>query len=96
MINPNRDVSEEVLQQYKQESYERFRVQFATAVEQKLLDFEMSWDDLATRLKYFNGTTVKGVVRNGHISAEKINAIAHVFSCEPYIILRPRNPWVAT
>jgi len=98
MINPNRDASEEVLQQHKQESYERFRVQFAMAVEQKLIDFEMTWGDLATCIKgqKTDGIFIKTRIKNGSLSAEGMNDIAHVFSCEPYIILRPRLPWVQT
>lgn len=102
MLNPNRDTSEEVLQQLKEASYERFRTQFATAVEQKLIDFEMTWDDLAKQLDWklgkfhYTGTDVKQIIKAGGLSAEGMNDIAHVFSCESYIILRPRNPWVQT
>lgn len=101
MINANRDTSEEVLQQHKQESYERFRVEFANAVEQKLIDFEMTWDDLAKQMPLEiygvpTGSHLKYLVKNGDLSAEAMNGIAHVFSCELYIILRPRLPWIQT
>jgi hypothetical protein len=97
MINANRDTSEEVLQQHKQESYERFRVDFANAVEQKLLDFEMTWEDLSEQLDWeCTADEVKATVKMAMFTAEDMNDIAHVFSCEPYIILRPRLPWIQT
>ena len=98
MIDPNKDTSEEVLQQYKQASYERFRTQFASAVEQKLTDFDMSWDQLTEQLNWgcIKGGGVKKIVRSRVLDVEQMNDLAHVFSCEPYIILRPRLPWINT
>ncbi len=97
MIDPNATASEEVLAQYKQASYERFRTQFASAIEQKLIDFEMSWDKLAEQLDWmWSGEKVKSIVRDEILDVEQMNEIAHAFSCEPYIILRPRLPWVNT
>ena len=107
MINPNETVSEEVLQQYKQASYERFRVQFASAVEQKLIDFDMSYDELAKQLSWLwneyqssrilTGEEIKKEIRGdgyGFLDLERMNEIAHVFSCEIYAIFRPRLPWI--
>ena len=105
MIDANRNASREVLQQHKQLSYERFRTQFAEGVEQKLIDFEMTWDDLAKKLqwlwnkyqsktRFYTGVEVKEEVRDWELTMEKMNDIAHVFSTEPYILLRPRLPWV--
>lgn len=98
MINANRNASAEVLQQHKELSYERFRTQFAEAVEQKLIDFEMTWDDLAEKLQYkgTNGDYIKNMVRTGGLVSEVMNDLAHIFSCEVYVILRPRKPWIQT
>ena len=95
MINANRDTSGETLQQHKEESHERFRVEFANAVEQKLIDFEMTWEELSEQLDWECTTDeVKLTVKMGMLTTEDMNDLAHVFSCEPYIILRPRLPWV--
>ena len=100
MIDANRGMSEEVLQQHKQASYERFRTQFALAVEQKLIDFEMTWDELY-ELMYPDlnkgwGFVLKQKVKAGDLSAEDMNDITHIFSCEPYVVFRPREPWTQT
>lgn len=102
MIDPNRGASRSVLDRHREASYERFRIELFEAVKSLLRDFEMTWDDLADRLcwnqygKYFRGDRVRGEIGSGLLSAKELNDIAHVFSAEPYVLFRPRAPWVQT
>lgn len=105
MINPNRNASKNVLQRLKEGSYERMRVELKNSVELKMRDFGMSWDELGQLLGFGpTGQTdietradrIKSHVIQGGIFLRELNAIAHVFSCEPYILFRPREPWVKT
>ena len=102
-INPNRATSEDVLRRLKEASYERMRVELKNSVELKMKDFDMTWDDLGRLLG------MKGIEKNPmweeyareHIieegmSLEDLNEITAIFSCEPYIIFRPREPWTQT
>ncbi|KKK65887.1 hypothetical protein LCGC14_2969590, partial [marine sediment metagenome] len=52
MINPNRSTSESVLRRLKEASYERMRVELKCSIELKMKDFDMTWDDLAEKLKW--------------------------------------------
>jgi len=98
MINPNQNTSEDVLRRFKEASYERMRVELKCSVELKLKDFEMTWDDLAKKLERGTmGQEVKEIlIGHPELNLADLNDIAHIFSCELYIIFRPRNPWVAT
>lgn len=108
MIEPNKGVSTDKLELLRQESYERMSAQLKTAIEQKLTDFQMTWDDLATKLGWMThylftdgskpktGIQVKGRIGCKSLSVEEMNDIAHVFSAEMYVIFRPRFPWIAT
>ena len=104
MINPNQSTSEDVLRRLKQASYERMRVELKCSIELLLKDFDMTWDDLGRLLgmrEHPNGPNkpsravkTKGIVIQGKYTLEELNALAHIFSCEPYIIFRPRLPWI--
>ena len=105
MINPNRNTSEEVLRRLKEASYERMRVELKCSVELKMKDFCMTWDDIGELLGFGpTGETdiqtradrVREHIVQGGMFLDELNAIAHVFSCEPYIIFRPREPWTKT
>jgi hypothetical protein len=104
MIDPNRGASDEVLEQQKEESYERMRLQLFEAVEKKLAEFGMTWDDLAAKLKWesfpregiVSGDKVRAEVGDGLLVLEEVNDIAHCFSAEAYIIFRPRFPITQT
>ncbi len=105
MKNPNRATSEEVLRRLKEASYERMRVELKCSVELLMKDFDMTWDDLGELLGFWpTGETdvqtradrVREHIVQGGIFLNELNAIAHVFSCEPYIIFRPREPWTKT
>ena len=110
MVNPNRDTSEDVLRRLKEASYERMRVELKCSIELKMKDFKMTWDDLADKLKwpwnrhhapirFLSGEEIKRVIVDEGfypLDLVTLNAIAHVFSCEPYIIFRPREPWTQT
>ena len=95
MINPNRDTSEDVLWRLKEASYERMRIELKCSVELKMKEFDMDWDDIG-RLMNISGGAAKQAVINDNINLKDLNALAHIFSCEPYIIFRPREPWVKT
>lgn len=100
MINPNRNTSESVLRRLKEASYERMRVELKCSVELKMKEFGMSWGDLVSLLG--NGKVLKDADRVrehiiiGNLTLKQLNDIAHLFSCEPYLIFRPREPWVKT
>jgi len=105
MINPNRETSDEVLRLLKEGSYERMRVELKNSIELKMRDFGMNWDDLGRLLKLetmvprkglSSGDLAKWYVFQGLVTLEDLNALAHLFSCEPYILFRPRDPWVKT
>lgn len=105
MLNPNKGTSEEVLRRLKEGSYERMRVELKNSVESKMRDFGMSWDDVGRLLgiairpqgyEPSRGDTAKWQVIQGEINLTDLNALTHLFSCEPYVIFRPRDPWVAT
>lgn len=106
MIDANKDTSPEVLERLREASYERFRIQLLNAVEKLLEDFEMSWDDLAWKLQWnifpeevgrvMSGEQVKREIGESFLTDEEFNDIAHCFSAEPYIIFRPRKPWIKT
>jgi len=100
MIDANKGTSEETLRRLKQASYERFSIELVKAVEKLLEDFEMTWDDLAGELcwddgngSYLSGDEIKKEMGLGPMGTDEINAIAHVFSKEPYILFRPRKPY---
>jgi len=95
MINPNRDASEDVLRRLKEGSYERMRVELKCSVEAKMKDFDMTWEDIGCALD-LNEDTARWRVMKGLLSLDALNTIAHIFSCEPYIIFRPRDPWIKT
>jgi len=97
MIEANRGQTEEVLLALKAESYERFRIQVFQGIDMLLKDFEMNWDDLAKKLGLRrSGESLKHYVGTCSLRVEEINAIAHIFSAEPYLIFRPRFPWTKT
>lgn len=105
MINPNRETSEIVLRRLKEASYERMRVELKNSIELLMKDFEMSWDELGELLGFDpTGETdvdsradrVRWYVSQGSLWLSELNILAHVFSCEPYIIFRPRHPWTKT
>ncbi|KKM64828.1 hypothetical protein LCGC14_1497370 [marine sediment metagenome] len=105
MINPNRNTSEEVLRRLKEASYERMRVELLNSLVLKMKDFDMSWDDLGHLLGWeptgemdieTRADRVKNHVIQGGLFLSELNELAHIFSCEPYIIFRPREPWTKT
>ena len=105
MIEPNRNTSEDVLRRLREGSYERMRVELQNSIEVKMRDFEMSWDDLGRLLGMETRTpgngpsradSAKWTILQGQITLSELNALTHIFSCEPYIIFRPREPWVNT
>ena len=105
MINPNQARSEEVLRRLKEASYERMRVELKCTIELLMKDFDMSWDDLGRLLGEETRTPGNGLSRaertkwrvvQGQITLVELNALAHLFSTEPYIIFRPREPWTQT
>lgn len=104
MINPNRDASEEALRRLREASYERMRVELKCSVELLMRDFDMDWDELGLLLgmkqKTWHGRSRAAVVKDkiiqGSLTLDDLNLLAHIFSAEPYIIFRPREPWVKT
>ena len=105
MTNPNRATSEEVLRRLKEASYERMRVELKCSIELLMQDFDMTWDELGELLGFGpTGETdiqtradrIREHIIQGGIFLSELNAIAHVFSCEPYLIFRPREPWIKT
>ena len=106
MINPNRETSEDVLRRLKEASYERMRVELKCSVELLMKDFDMTWDDLGWSLGLTEeidpifgksrAERAKILCLEVNMSLQVLNAMAHVFSCEPYIIFRPREPWTKT
>ena len=106
MINPNKNTNEEVLRRLKDGSYERMRVELKNSIESKMQDFDMSWNDLGIQLgltpEFIGKLSSPGdvarweIVYNDQMTLEELNAVAHIFSCEPYILFRPREPWINT
>ena len=105
MNNPNKGSTSEVLSRLKDASEERMRVELLNSVELKMRDFNMSWDELGALLgfgptgetdKETRADRVKSHIVQGGIFLTELNHITHVFSCEPYIIFRPREPWTRT
>ena len=105
MQNPNKGTSLEVLERLKTASYERMRVELKNSVEMKMRDFDMSWDDLGRLFGFEINTSGNGLSRGDfikwrviqeHMTLYELNDLAHLFSCEPYIIFRPRDPWIKT
>ena len=105
MINPNRATSEDVLRRLKEASYERMRVELKCSIELLLKDYDMDWDDLGRLLGEEERTPDNGPSRaerarwrvvQGQITLVELNALAHIFSTEPYILFRPREPWTKT
>jgi len=105
MINPNLQTSEDVLRRLKEASYERTRNELKCSIEMLMKDFDMTWDDLGQLLGEEVRTPGNGPSRadrtkwkvvQGQITLKELNLLAHIFSCEPYIIFRPRMPWTQT
>ena len=106
MIDPNEGISSSVLRMMCEASFEQYKANLMIAIEQLLYDFQMTWDDLAEKLREqgrewangMEGTDVKQVVAGAHhtggMDDEKLNDIGMVFSTVPYVIFRPREPWV--
>ena len=104
MINPNQNTSEDTLRRLKEASYERMRVELKCSTELLMKDFNMTWDDLGKLLKVKGniacGRTRANIIKHrvvqGQVTLNDLNTLAHIFSTEPYIIFRPREPWVKT
>lgn len=106
MINANKSTTPETLRRLKEGSEERFRIQLFEAVTMSLDTFEMTWQDLADKIKRtyksfptlmaVTGDELRRYVGNHALNVIEINEIAHIFSAEPYIIFRPRKPYTQT
>ena len=100
MINPNRNTSEDVLRRLKEASYERMRVELKCSIELLMKDFDITWEELGQLLgiepRPLWTDYAKHELINEEITLERLNEVAHIFSTEPYIIFRPREPWVKT
>jgi len=104
MINPNRNTSEEVLWRLKEASNERMRVELMCSIEQLKNEFEITWDDIGRLLEMkkvnpvgkHRADIIKQKIIAGTLTLNDLNTIAHLFSTEPYIIFRPREPWTRT
>ena len=106
MINPNRQTSEDVLRRLKEASYERMRVELKCSIELLMKDFDMDWDNLGRLLgmkkkfygprKLLRADIIRERVIQGQVTLNDLNTLAHIFSTEPYIIFRPREPWTKT
>ena len=102
MINPNCDTSKDVLRRLKQASYERMRVELKCSVELLMKDFGWTWDDLGRLLGVRGNITrdqtpgdiAKHRIVQGQVTLNDLNTLAHLFSTEPYILFRPREPWI--
>lgn len=104
MKNPNKNTSEDVLRRLKEASYERMRVELKCSVELLMKDFDMTWDDIGQLLGMMvspiylrpRAEKAKWKIIQGSLTLNDLNTLAHLFSCEPYIIFRPRLPWTKT
>ena len=102
MKNPNRGATEDVLRRLREGSYERMRVELLVSVELLMKDFKMTWDDTGRLLKVIDdprrsrtrADIIKDKIVQGQVTLRDLNTLAHLFSCEPYIIFRPRLPWI--
>ena len=100
MTDPNKGTSEITLRRYKEASLERFHIELFNSVKKLLQDFDMTWGDLNEKLGWWSGNKercgelLKKYIGMKELSVEEINAIAHAFSAEPYIIFRPRMPFI--
>jgi len=94
MIDANRGKSEKILRRLEAASYERLRSQLLVSIGILLDDFEMTWDDLADKLSAKrSGDEFRAYCGRNDLTLREINAIASVFSTEPYFIFRARFPW---
>jgi len=97
MIDPTRDTTPETLRRLQDASFERFHRSLMDAIEQMLIDFEMTWEDLTKKANLRRGgegvLSLKEYVGKSPLTMEELNAIAAAFSAEPYILFRPRFPW---
>ena len=97
MINPNRGITEETLRRLSDASYERFRLQLIESPSMLMNDFQMTWNDLAKLLPIKrSGDELRKYIGEHDLTIKEINAIAHVFSTEPYLIFKARFPWTQT
>ena len=97
MINPNRGITEETLRRLSDASYERFRLQLIESLSMLMNDFQMTWDDLTTLLSLKkSGDELRKYIGEHDLTIKELNAIAHVFSTEPYLIFKARFPWTQT
>jgi len=84
-----------VLDRCKEESFERCRSNVGEAISNKLSDIGWKWEDLAEQIG--NNTTAEALrekVGDDNLTLKDLNEIIHCFSCELYIIFRPRFPYV--
>lgn len=77
MIDPNRGSSEEDVQRRERESLERMLLQTYEAVR--------GMGEMFQDIEFHNVTSLTTLA--------ELNQMAAKYSCEPYIILRPREPW---
>lgn len=102
MNNPNRGVSPELIQRYREESYERIRIEFLRSVEALMKEHDMSWIELGALLErdYGWGCTRESTARQqigaGPLSLRRMNDVASVFSMELHVLFKPRAPWTLT
>lgn len=109
MIDPTKGVPPHLVEQASEESYERFRMQLLETIETLLRDFEMTWDDLAAKTRessytqpgggafmpYASGGDLRAFIGGGNdLCISQINDVFSWFSMEPYILARPRYPWI--
>jgi hypothetical protein len=99
MIDPNKGVSAEILERLRAESEERMCAQVRSAIEMKITDYKMTWDDLAESLDCahlpIDGVVLRSKI-DGGLKLSDLNEIASALSAEVYVILRPRYPFVGT
>lgn len=103
MKNPNQRASKSVLERLKEASNERMRVELKNSIELKMKDYDMTWDDLAQLLGMIErkpgymvvsrADKLKQRIIGGRVTLNDLNTLTHLFSCEAYIIFRPRFPW---
>ena len=97
MIDPNRDTTKETLRRLSDAGYERFRLQLLESLSLLMNDFQMTWDDLAKLLPVRrSGDELRKYIGEHDLTIKELNAIAHVFSMEPYLIFKARFPWTQT
>jgi len=100
MINPNQETSEDVLRRLRDASYERMRVELKCSIELLMKDFDMTWDDIGRlwgdEMVLYRADRTKHRIVQKKLTLKELNALAHIFSTEPYILFRPREPWTKT